>query len=987
MQATPSVPKFGSFRPKQPTLPQASPEERDRSSESRQTGNRSTSPKKSHTRRHHGSNHDRERSGHEPRERPRYSERKAEEHSFKSKTADPQDNIGLDLFVVDRRGDIGNLQYGTNISSSIPIYRPPHERRTLGAVITPANRSSARSLLLSLSREERNNLKREPNNIVAAKGGAEETSSTTQDQEPEEVDFVPLRSGRRRRRIVILGESRPKQTSESDLDSSTDDASDADTSKDINEKNFGPSVAQKAVRQENARLSTLLKNEPQNAQAWQDYIDHQQAWVQAEKGSADGELTPAERRSIADVRLSLYSDALSKLKKDHPAREAFQLKLLHEGSKVWEGTKLATKWKDAAASNPKSLDIQMNYINFTQSSPNFSFEKCRDMYGKYLTLLGAAGPGRTASTLVRQLYAILRFTCMARDAGYQELARSVWQGLLELHLSGGHADGPEQAMAKVEDLWDSEDTRVGDTAQFDDADPPSHKHAEHPNDPESGSFSWFSREKARAKRSATPGRTTDEEDDPYRVVLFDDIKPFLIQVPPEHSMLLVDALLRHHQLPSLCSNSNIALAAWWTDPFLLKSSKNSAVELTLPKHCLSQPWTLFRNGSLPQGSDDAEFIRAVFRRLAEVSPASAELAEYYMAFLCVNFPTEARKECKSILKSQPTSLRLYNAFSMTEECLGNIAAAESVLSAALNMANPMPVGLREDAILLRQSWIWLAISGQDAPTALDRLRSITPDPAAYGKLTRGRDEAISRDDIRIAVAHSELLALEGYLVHDFDLRSALGAFRDEAAVLGTIGKHAAFAVELLHQAQARLIQSHIKHFKNYSPTTIRQALRSCVENFPSNTLFLRLFTDNESRFLIDSRVRSQLAATILSDNEPTVTSWLFYIQTEIERGATYGATEHAIRATFEKAITSKAGAHSEAVWTAFVVYEFNEAKNLEKAKAVYYRGLASVPWSKDFAMLAFELLGTVLKEEELRGVYNVMMDREMRIHVDWDCMR
>lgn len=197
---------------------------------------------------------------------------------------------------------------------------------------------------------------------------------------------------------------------------------------------------------------------------------------------------------------------------------------------------------------------------------------------------------------------------------------------------------------------------------------------------------------------------------------------------------------------------------------------------------------------------------------------------------------------------------------------------------------------------------------------------------------------------------------------------------------------------------------------------------------PHNTIFLSLFAWNESRNRIEERVRgvirdiTTIATTqatkhdnILNTQVP-ITSHLFSIYTELNRPVYAGSTLHSVRAAFEKAIadptsdssnpdrptnTSNTGAHSNlTLWKLYILFELSR-DNINRAKAIFYRALRACPWSKELVMLAFtHLRADVVKHhrtsmggkakvkeegmgfEELRRVYNVLVEKELRVHVD-----
>jgi hypothetical protein len=56
-------------------------------------------------------------------------------------------------------------------------------------------------------------------------------------------------------------------------------------------------------------------------------------------------------------------------------------------------------------------------------------------------------------------------------------------------------------------------------------------------------------------------------------------------------------------------------------------------------------------------------------------------------------------------------------------------------------------------------------------------------------------------------------------------------------------------------------------------------------------------------------------------------------------------------------------------------------------KAVFFRGITKIPWSKSFVLQGLEHLSSVLDNGELKKICQVLEQREMRIHSNiWDVL-
>jgi hypothetical protein len=237
-----------------------------------------------------------------------------------------------------------------------------------------------------------------------------------------------------------------------------------------------------------------------------------------------------------------------------------------------------------------------------------------------------------------------------------------------------------------------------------------------------------------------------------------------------------------------------------------------------------------------------------------------------------------------------------------------------------------------------------------------------------------------------------------HLTRSFDLAAAVDVFKtaSERLLASTQlpAEHKSFTHELLHQSRSRLLHHHVHTgHHGYKPAQIRSFLQESIILFPHNTIFLSLFAWNESRFRIDDRVRDVLRHVI--DPKPTrvpsvpVTSHLFAVSTELHRPVYSGSTQHSVRAVFERALSgdaendNAANRSSLSLWKLYILFELSRG-NAARAKELFYRAMRACPWSKDILLLPVQ--HPHLREGfdfwELRKIYNVLTDKELRVHVE-----
>ena len=182
--------------------------------------------------------------------------------------------------------------------------------------------------------------------------------------------------------------------------------------------------------------------------------------------------------------------------------------------------------------------------------------------------------------------------------------------------------------------------------------------------------------------------------------------------------------------------------------------------------------------------------------------------------------------------------------------------------------------------------------------------------------------------------------------------------------------------ELLLQSAARLLQHHAR-IGPFRPALIREHLTRFLTLFPQNTMFLSLYTWNESRLRIDNRVRNILLSTVLTLENDTLTSRLFAIQYEIKHG-----TIHSVRSAFEHATCSPASKSSAGLWRFYILYCIETPQFKAQAKDVWFRALRACPWAKELYLIGFERMSGMISFAELESTWRIMGEKELRVHVN-----
>ncbi|KAL9129484.1 MAG: hypothetical protein Q9217_002080 [Psora testacea] len=812
----------------------------------------------------------------------------------------------------------------------------------------------------------------------------------------------------------------------------------------------------------NQSLSDRRREFRQKVDADPDGIDAWLGLISCEDGAmGNSMLSTAERHSSADIKISIYEKALDHIQ-DSTRRERLLLGLMQEASIVWDTGKLSTRWRRTLQDNPSYLRLWTQYLNFKQTAfHGFGYEAVRKVYLECVEVLQharrrlTAGGDEHSRLCDIQLYVLLRMTLFMNEAGFTEHAIATWQALLEFkffvpspYQEKNPISSPQQwkeLMDAFEDFWDSEVLRIGEDGSKGWA----HFYAEkgEPPAPKSETMSeiegdldlfaaWVSLECQHSSLARNPARAIDEveEKDPYRIILFSDIQPFLLTSPKSSSCdVVLDAFLAFCQLPPYrLETANWSPSSWWSDGFI----RNQLLYQTL--HRGKDPFDLqiwnfqldqetmfapchkwfsaFASSRRIHGEESVGAVTPTWtlfclRALAANNVGNDDFLVYCLAFELSVSPYTVRKTARSLLRKRSSSLRLYNAYAVLEYRLGDNTRGEDVIATALKMSKQLDSTAQRDSILLWRTQVWELLRMCKTKEAFQRLLLYTDGTISSGgfrdvaregfddnralilrtekALSTTRDHLLSHNLGRLAATAAECLILLTYLRNPSTIAAARTVFRTNLNLLKVAASGVSLSQEHLHQSFALLIYHHATHTSLVKPAEIRSHLADSIAAFPQNTIFLSLYAWNEARFRIDDRVRSIVRDVVLgagteSDAEKSVIPYFFAIHMELSRGVTFGSHPEAIRATFERAVESEAGAHCAGLWKSYFLFELPR-EDKQKTKAIFYRGIRACPWAKELYMLAFRYLRDVgggMGEAELRGVYELLLEKELRVHVE-----
>ncbi|KAF3913247.1 hypothetical protein AA313_de0208756 [Arthrobotrys entomopaga] len=712
------------------------------------------------------------------------------------------------LYLVDTRGDPHNVTYGTIHRYNIPKYWRYGKDRVVGlgrnmriesdkgdgkgvvvAVKSGGGRGDGRSRGWEYAMEESRQLRVKIAGDEEAKGFVEGWG------------FVKLAGGLKKR----------KRYSEEDSGESSRDY------RSIEGMQKGPGVEELEegleevgssedeiaafdadIKERTIRLSRLVDAEPNNIDAWFSLMEHQEVIVYGSKERRRRKVRQGERHSLEEVKLGILEKALSK----NEGNARILLAYMKIAGGIWDPPKIKAKWEDMLSKNSTIIEIWQGYINFRQADfGSFKYKECLQVYedciaklrGRILRYGCEESEKQTLEGIL--LYIITRATAYMEQAGYSELSVAIWQGILEMNSSqpAAFSSGPasltnhEEMLDSFGAFWDSEVLRIGETkakgwATFTDqdvgdfADPKDLPEDYAPsNDLELADPDFFGAwlDKEKTLLGKLPARTTDEieEDDPFRVILFSDIRSFLwkFQSPVAISNI-GDAFLAFAGIVAptsyqrdvffrtdlvRASDGNLAKWFWydtdaadvklitWVDGVPMESERRDRVtrnpflfhsgDVPLSPETLVQSSWWFSSVEVPDPkSERLDFCIAMLKEYV-LRVLDERLALIYFALDFRRNPNNNKKIAKQLLKRYSNSLKLWNAYAMSETAQGNKDAARSVYQTAIKMSAGFSTDQQRFAVELWRSWIWSEVDEGRNEGALDLLLTMPDGYVAIGK--------------------------------------------------------------------------------------------------------------------------------------------------------------------------------------------------------------------------------------------------------------
>ena len=942
----------------------------------------------------------------------------------------PHDSGPEPLFYRDTKGDRDNLAYGSIHKYSVPKYRLAGRGSLLGLPRDLKVVEASDGRVRKVTAHGRDSARRQNrDSLLSAPESTPPQHLTSQplleDNIEGQEDFVEVDGGRRHKRRRLTEPGAEHSVSET---SSIDD--DSDHQVQVNDQSF-ESFRNNSDQQRQRQLREQLSNNPQDVATWHELAEHQQYLI-IDAASRSKRMTASQRRTVIQMRLAVYEEALSKVHQKG-SKASLVTSLMRNGAIVWDRQRQDAEWEKLLKQDA-SFDMWLLYIDFRQTDDqSFTIQKILDLYLQVLqTCLSSVQSPDTDRDCI---HLVSRLTSVLQQAGFQERAAALWQALLEINLVKHAPIAKENAMKSFEHYWDSEVARMGDigakgwssgsTAVPDAATDPEIP----PVDPTELYHSWCISERSAAKSSKLAARTFDAtSEDPFRVVLFDDIKDYIFLISDQAHTLLLDAFACLWGL--LPVTADCRPAPWRRDSNLIvatNTTTSSDGTIDDPFSGLPNLSTLFAAPEDPSyswtSSPHEERPLWIYRALQQIAISKVhdqQVAHYVIALGVAWNCQDTLKFCRVLIKHSTDPLRLYNSYAIAQCRAGHFDNAEKTWSTVLLVQPKKEHRTHADRLCLWRSWVrecmsqglhrramnlLLAMYQRDIDlTHLEDTSSTTLSGLAEDteqKLRTALFEALSRGDGDTICSSTDLLAFLLYYTRDRNIEAAGAAYKmaldliPEAKALLPLQLE---VTESIHQLRARFLHFHTCS-KNaiFKPRSILTQLADSVQAFPENSIFDKIFRHIRQKYGMIDRLRDISVSEALDAVPKPLTRYVRDIATEQARTEYSGSTEHSIRAAFHRAFEEDSPLQAcPALRLAHVRWELAvvqrrqtsnvplDKKSSLTALGAFHAALQVCPWVKEIYLLAFEseYLQASLGQDGLKALYETMLERGLRIHID-----
>ncbi|XP_052272144.1 nuclear exosome regulator NRDE2-like isoform X2 [Dreissena polymorpha] len=809
------------------------------------------------------------------------------------------------------------------------------------------------------------------------------------------------------------------------------------------------------MRMKVGEFNRKLRAEPKNVKLWLEFVQFQNEiayeTVRSQDAGCDKKVT---ERGMLEKKLSIIEKALE----HNPGHIDLLLARIELNAEIQDSVKINKEIEQLLFVHPANKGLWKYYLEFNQSRLTlFSVSKQCRLYHKCLKAMlgihsGVVQTHSVPANLGEDITEIfLQYCYFLKQVGFKERAVASFQALMEFNFfcpPSLKSVALETKISAFEVFWENDSAKLGtkcasgwknnlrEGQQNADGEPANSFFEEKEeeiigrNNPKYKT--WLEIELLREehhwlpwKPNTSQGETEDSCDDPERMVVFDDIRPILFEVPEKHHYHLVLAFIeflgyRSHDCgPSIFAKSVEAL------------HDKSGLKVSIGKICKVQ--------SLNDDNSDTLYIVNTFAvtLLRQLIPCFSnhigtsltllalqiELSRFRTNNLTKNDKKEIRKIMKNALKEDRNrnNLEVWSMYVNLERMIGKTGEAGGIVETALSMysgksieqVNSESYGLialcttyceillgidlcDPTSLLARQPGISMAIKKKVMGLLCNLMegKKFSPsdenviNPASVLKTTskfvksidsaaqmfsQTSDECCKQTVLQLTWCYAV------FCLSRTDLKSCLDAIESASENISSYTNDKTFR-KVFYTFQLKLIVYYMS-VASTPLSTLRVYLDRALTDFPEEAVFLSLFLDVERKSKISGRMNryfDRLCRSLVSPVPLLIA--VQHLCDVLEKRNTEDDTVspglvHRARNWLELGLSQTSLQHSPRIWRLYLTLENMVASG--RQKGIFYRAVQQCPWVKSIYLDGVKYLG----DSELQEIVDLMTEKEIRVQI------
>ncbi|EPY50680.1 DuF1740 family protein [Schizosaccharomyces cryophilus OY26] len=741
------------------------------------------------------------------------------------------------------------------------------------------------------------------------------------------------------------------------------------------------------------------------------------------------------QHSLRDIQISILEKAIFSIDFSSIDVEQLVLEYFKLGSLEWDSKTTQNHWERLLSRYGLSENLWILYINYLISNVHsFSVDSCLQIFSECLAIINnkvdeLSKKDESLECEIQQLektaiYVLLRVCFFARDSGYFELAYAITQVNMEINyflpsrLNNKDLDYIKLELSK---FWDSDTPKFGEPGALGWSNSSSVSSTFNQGCDESQSpitiydsfLQWTENEKRfqeqKAWREAKPARKLNGKDDPFRNVIFEDVKDFICRFfTPKALLDLKYCFLNIYGIPILPPGAN-------NDHFFVSDpwfSSSLDIEISLVEHFEKDPKNVnyfvssskvlspgFLDIYFPCSTDLPDYFLMVLKGFSEIEirrlitvlhQIFIKVDDEYFAGLYI---TVLQKLCqldfeeqeyekfsstiKEILKKYENSIFVWNCFAQTEFMNGKLSLCEKIYKTAYLMHSSKFTDLEN--VWLHKNWAMQKVFSNDENGFWNVLLHLfhadqscmsTSDKTG---LTEQATMLFEEEQDKKKVVNVSFI----YLMLSFFTEMEPIHYTIEKCVLKleSLDVVTKEDLEYFFTVGLAIALHYAKDHKIFSVLKMRPILEKAVELFPNNIILWQIFSWFESKHQLQFRVKIKALELIQIYQEKAIYPSYVFIMEEAKMSLTR------MKDALDRVFLIRGLDFILSFWKIYLHTAFSNSDSSEMDCILGIRkAISHCPFRKDLYMYIFTLLQTREVLDEAKVFYLMMIEKGFRIH-------